>query len=76
MYYVRGSDKDREFNRLQQAGAAGVVQMHVGEHQPVQLLRRAAGGRERAQHGRYGQVVAVVDEGGEVAKHRLTRKPN
>jgi hypothetical protein len=48
----------------EQAGAAGVVQVHMGEHQPVHLRRRAPGALQCRQHRRHGQAGATVDEGG------------
>lgn len=37
----------------QQAGAAGVVQVHVGQQQPVDRVHTQAGVRQRLQHGRH-----------------------
>ena len=48
----------------QGAGAAGVVQMDVGEDQPVHVGRREACGFQPAQQRRHRVRGAAVDEGG------------
>ena len=51
-------------SRMSAPGAAGVIQVHVGQEEVVDRIAFDAELRQRAQYQRYGRARAGVDDGG------------
>ena len=63
----------RGSSRISAPGAAGVIEVHVGEEQELDRVAFDAELRERGQHQRYGGVRTGIDDGGASAGHHDVR---